>query len=502
MKRTLLLLIYLLYASCSKSQITQYQITYVNSYLDTVTQIVIVSATTKLDTSSIVSIRRYKPPVVTPPNSQNFTLAQITDVDIPNQGRGMNDFYGKQAFPYPTDDNYSRIAWSQLQTGATTYAWDVFDNQVKAAIAAGQNFSFRIGTVDNMAAGGYVSLTGGKALYPSFLHNLMQGESVKDWSDGTWWYPCWNSPSFLSYWESFLKALADHIKSTSYNNVSFANVVDKIDIGGFGNYLGEGHMDGIKEPTGDKITDASYERIITAHINAFPNNPLILNEEVFDPRYASDNVALFAIQAKNVWGQLGFRSDHVGWFQTTNGFDKVVMNRVVSGVNILAEVTRRHMVAPCIGEPMNDVNGVTPAGGTPYQTLIDEVNFYGLTTFSNVSSSTSAAALANFTKAYKAAGFRIGITGGSIISNLLTLNWVNSGVSPTYYNWDVWIIANGVQQKSSFKLTKLLTTGVSTDQLPAGTTTISIIIKDPSGYRKPLQLAIQGRQSDGSYKIL
>lgn len=35
----------------------------------------------------------------------------------------------------------------------------------------------------------------------------------------------------------------------------------------------------------------------------------------------------------------------------------------------------------------------------------------------------------------------------------------------------------------------------------AGTYTLSVKIKDPTGYRLPLPLAIQGRQADGSYVL-
>ena len=83
-----------------------------------------------------------------------------------------------------------RFAWLNIESNTVQgqYDWSAFDNFVNQAIDAGATFSFGIMNIcDACGAGGAI---------PTYLHNLMQAESVKDWyysADGLW-IPNYNSP--------------------------------------------------------------------------------------------------------------------------------------------------------------------------------------------------------------------------------------------------------------------------------------------------------------------
>jgi hypothetical protein len=106
------------------------------------------------------------------------------------------------------------------------------------------------------------------------------------------------------------------------------------------------------------------------------------------------------------------------------------------------------------------------------------------------------------------------ITTGTPFS--LSLNWKNVGISPTYDNWDVvYELKNSGGTTvwtgtSALKLRLFLPQAnatVQTDNLTvptsvaAGTYSLILYAKDPTGYRQPLTLAITGRRSDGGYVL-
>ena len=98
----------------------------------------------------------------------------------------------------------------------------------------------------------------------------------------------------------------------------------------------------------------------------------------------------------------------------------------------------------------------------------------------------------------------------------ITLNWKNVGLSPTYDNWDVvYELKNSGgttvwSGTSAFELRLFLpqtNATVRTDNftvptsVAAGTYSLIMYVKDPTGYRQPLPLAITGRRSDGGYVL-
>lgn len=515
MKKCLLLillaLLWVAYANCQNP--TTYTSTYVNSTLDTVTVKLVVTATTKLDTVSTTTIKKYQQPVPVPPfpapSGASFVVPVIpfSDPEIYGASRGMNNFQNEQTFTYPSSYNYFRLTWAQVQTSATTFDYSVIDSYLKAAFQSGQQIGFRFGIVDNSTREGYITINGVKSCYPLFVHNSMTGGPVTDWNDGTAWYPDWNNPAFLSAWEAFLKAVAQHCINSPY-----WPAVWSVDIGGYGNYRGEWHMYGIDQAGHNTVpTDASLKRILDAH-KVFPCW-LINNVDMYDPKNVSPAFTYYAITSTNVKGNFGNRSDHLANLGTMN-YDTVIANVTYNGVNFKNYLKNLYLIAPLLGEPMPDTNAVKSSGGTPYQNLYKDVQWYKLSFYSNVSSSSSKASQNNFMIASKLTGYRLQIDSGRYTSNSggmnVTLSISNKGISPTY---DDYVFALELRSgssvvwsgKSSFTA-KLFPPGaaVVTDNfsgVPTGNYSLYVTAKDVNNYKKPLSLANKNRGSDGSYLL-
>lgn len=456
----------------------------------------------------------------------SFTLDTIpySDVDILAPGRGANTFYTYiQAINVPDAssntwslDNETRFNWCELQpTSAGQYNWANFDNQVNYSIDKGQRFSFGIAGLTDQGSG-TSNVSGALLSYPLFVHQAMQQESLKDWTYNGVWIPNWNSENFLSAWETFLYALAAHINSTSYKGVSYKNVIYRIDIRGFGNW-GEWHsypFINSYPSTSLKATVTTLKRIIDSHINAFPNNPLIGNIAMFTGEVPAE-VGYYALTASNSWGRIGIRTDHFGWASTFTN-DITNNTRSYGGIDFKTGITTQYMVAPIVGEPMNDASAVTTGGSCGFWNFENEVRTYHASQFNNQNGTglTSSCVADNYRAASKACGYRLQVKSGSATNTggglAITMNWSNVGIAPDYENWDTWfelrdgstVVWSG---KSSFTPKFFLPgTKTVTDNFAVpvqGNYGLYLILRDPTGYRKPLVLTNKNRASDGSYLL-
>jgi hypothetical protein len=102
-------------------------------------------------------------------------------------------------------------------------------------------------------------------LYPTWLHNQMQSESVKDFISGGEWFPNYNSPSYLTALKNLNVAINNHILSGSYNGVRYQDVIGQIDIRGYGDF-GEWTNNVF---TNGNITVATGDSIISYHVHVF-----------------------------------------------------------------------------------------------------------------------------------------------------------------------------------------------------------------------------------------
>lgn len=478
-----------------------------------------------------------------------FTIIPDVSPDLVAPGRGAEFWNGlvPGTIDIPTAGStaqalnyYYRFLWSDMEDLTQgQYNWTPFDNQINRAIDAGQSFSFGIMPVcDGCGTTG----TGWPVGYPTYLHNLMQAETVKDWlysSDGIW-IPNWNSPSYLSGLTSFLNALAAHIQTGSHSGHAYRDVIYYVDIRGYGNW-GEFHSwpwycgDLTQDCNGGAVninaaaipTSATFKAIIDAHRNAFPNYPLVAMIASFTDM-ASDNmpadVSYYALTAQNAWGGFGWRRDNWGnpWYAAI--LDQNPGSYSGTAFNTLIMNAWKH--GPVVGEPYNDSTGVNNNGAQcDFFDLVNEVTLYHATSFGNgnVPNPALVCAQNNVRAASLATGYRLILDGGQMTSTIganrtleIQLLWKNIGLAPPYQSWNVvFELRNGSNVvlwsgNSSFLpklfLPQAADTAVTDDfvlpgGVPSGTYTLKLTVKDAKGYMTPFPLAIAGRASDGSYTI-
>ena len=471
----------------------------------------------------------------------SFTFQPIPyeEEDIIAPGRGAEQWHDQNRVKLPGDtstlkrlDKYYRFSWKDLETGNGKYDWKLFDQEINDAIANRQKFSFGImpafpGGVSDLSA------NGATLFYPLYLHEQMQSEDVKDWITplSKMWVPNWNSKYYLEALERLNEAINNHLDTGTYNDTKYANVINYIDIRGYGSW-GEWHSNEIvvnvsDYPPGTKATSASLIRVIDAHVKKYLNYPLVIIFNAFDCNRLNntktpDDVAYHALTTKNNWGLIGWRRDNWGALDDyiRQYTDK---NRItVNGMKLDTAIMNRYKYAPVNGEP---IPGGSFVDGCDYGDLEAQVIRYHASSFGNgnFSDDSKPCMQSNIRAASKAAGYRLILEGGDISPFVspgkpffISLQWKNIGAAPTYENWDViFELKDSVNnsdwsEKSQFKPklfipeskgTSIVDQFVLPAKIPPGNYYLDLIIKDPANYRDPLPLAIHGRRQDGSYML-
>lgn len=471
-----------------------------------------------------------KKEVVTPPDGSPvpFSLSQLAvgDPDLNRPGAGAEQWHDRQDvnLGYSSADVYWRFAATRIAgTSKGTYNWSFFDKLFDDAKAKKQKVSFGIMTLypEGKTDVGLVAFDGGYACYPLWLHLEMQAESVKDWRTGPTWTPNYNSQKYLTWLADLNKAINDHIYAKGYQNM-----VNVIDIRGYGAW-GEWHSGYTPNnvisdyPSGTFPTTATLKAIVDAHINGFPNFQLNCMIAAFDANYLGNTknppeIAYYILtHPGNNKGKIGWRRDQ--WGALDDYLKAYLENntRSFNGVTFNTLIMDRWKTAPITGEPP----GWNP---NDYGDLERQVKLYHATSFGNGNygggSAPPGSGVTRVKAASKSAGYRLTATGGTFTpgetSISITTNWQNTGLSPTYEDWNITyelVNSSGTVTTlgvSTFKLRLFLPTNAVTAytdvfplSAPAGSYTLRIVVKDPGGYRAPLTLQLQGRNTDGSYNI-
>jgi hypothetical protein len=233
-------------------------------------------------------------------------------------------------------------------------------------------------------------------------------------------------------------------------------------------------------------------------------------------------VAYHALTTRNNWGLIGWRRDNWGalddYIRQYTDRNKITFNDMRFDTAIM----NRYKYAPVNGEP---IPGGSYKDGCDYGDMEEQVKRYhaSLIGNGNFSDHSKPCMQENIRRASKAAGYRLIIEGGDISPVIepgqpffVMLQWKNTGIAPTYENWNVLfelkdsshkIIWTGTSQFSPrlFIPQPEFTAVTDSLHLPAtivpGNYNLDLSIKDPTGYRQPLPLAIAGRNDDGSYKL-
>lgn len=488
-----------------------------------------------------------KPAIIPVPGTTvNFSFTQIpyTDPDIISPGRGAEQWHNSSArIPNPTEsqaigtenslDVYYRFEAWRLQNSDGSFNWSYFDGLVEDAINKGQKLSFGIMTYNDDGGGG-TNYAGGESAYSQWLHNKMQAESTKDVLLGGEWLPNWNSPSYIQWLRDIHTAVRGRLLSERHTptsgpnagkSVLYGDAIYVIDVRGFGNW-GEAHIGGIADNWNaqpNRPTIATLKAIIDAHTQIFDKWPLGMMIAYYDGGASGvplfhpyPEVAWYALTARNAWGDVGARRDQVG---APDGYLKAMLENNSLTYNGSPRFSvlflEKWKTAPITGEPNP---GVAPITGMA--DLLGQVSLYHHTSFGNgnypFGSQLPLSTRNTIREAFKRAGYRIELTGGKAVTSTgaisITLNWKNIGNAPTYENWDVvyelvsgsnvaWTGTSTFKPKWFLPSPNANTITDNFNNIPSGTYTLRVTVKDPANYRSPLPIAIQGRTATGSYVL-
>src|SRR4030095_11855878 len=471
---------------------------------------------------------------------KSFSFSEIPfgNPDLVNPGRGAEQWHDRTDVDVPTEgvetsamDVYYRFVWTRLE-GRTqgSYNWSYFDGLVNAAIQKKQKFSFGIMTVfpEGTFNEGLQDFDGGTAAYPEYVHQLMQSESTKDWRSGSTWIPNYNSNHYLDRLLALNQALNNHIETASYNGIRYKDVIQFIDIRGYGSW-GEWHSAGIVEntdqyPPGTFPTVSSFKKIVDAYTKGFPNIQLVAMIAAFDAGWLSNTnnppeIAYYILTTKNNRGLIGWRRDQ--WGATDNYLKDYLENnsRSFNGVVFKTLIMDRWKSAPVTGEP--------PAWNPDnYDDLERQVRLYHATSFGNgnYGPEMNSTIQQRVRAASKATGYRLKIINGQAPDTLVknkafTIKtvWQHAGIGHSYDNWSVVfelqnasnaVVWSGTSTRALRLFLPAATGSATTDNftlantVPSGVYKLVVRVKDPTNYRPNIRLAINGRNADGSYTLL
>lgn len=419
-------------------------------------------------------------------------------------------------------DVYTRLNWAGLNPTEGGYNWTVFDQYINSAIDNGRGFSFGIMTQYPGGAGsvGIATYGGAASAYPQWLHNQMQTETIKDYIDPTFggdWVPNWNSTYYLGALQTFYNALASHISSTSHSGVSYADVINYVDIRGWGAF-GEWHTYPFGDGHPTDVTSSSLSQIIDIHKAAFPDFQLQCMVDGMDGGGWSNvphSISYKLLTDSNNVGEFGIRRDSWGATQSYYNQDLWQNNPgSYNGQSFGPLMMNKYKYAPITGEPCC-------AGG--YGSLPTQVSTYHVSSFGN--GNYGSVTCSNVITASRNAGYRIRLTGGEAPNHIppsglfhISISYQNLGIAPVYKNWTVQfelrtsggsVVWTGTSSK---QLRLFLPNGTpenTTDStfnlggsVADGTYNLFMIVRDPLGYRQPFPLDITGRTAGGAYQLV
>jgi hypothetical protein len=411
------------------------------------------------------------------------TIVPLSATELPNDLRGQYLWDGSPADPssWPDSDVYYRdqIQWKNIETSPGVYNFSVIDQGLAAAQAHGFKFGLRI-----MAwSPGF-----GNNLAPSWIPTDPAVSGMVQWNNTS-------STGFLTEYANLMKALG-----AKYGNDSRLGWVD---MGGYGDW-GEWHLYEERNTSAIPITDANMTTMMKAVATSFPNKSTLAMTTNTD----------FLTAAMALSPTVGVRMDCLG---TQFGSDGALIDQVPAALT-------RWKTAPVVTEwcnytGTNDEFALGDSQVTNYHiSLLSSGNYP--TRYSSMSSADQT----SFAHANKSSGYRYQIDSATLPSQIaagasfsLASVWENVNVAPTYSPWTTQFeLRNSTGQvswtgNSSLDLRQVLSTNGTPRQvsdqfvlpptISTGTYTLAVSVIDPSKYLSPMNLADQGRTSDGAYPL-
>ncbi|MGD9527868.1 MAG: DUF4832 domain-containing protein [Pseudonocardia sp.] len=303
--------------------------------------------------------------------------------------------------------------------------------------------------------------------------------------------PDWNDETFLAGYTDLMKALGARYDGDPR--------LGYVDVGGYGSW-GEYHTYALD---GDKISRENSKRLVKAVLDAFPRTFVLMMTP--DAELLRDAMELSP--------RLGIRVDCVG----DGGFRG-------SRIDDVPAALERWKTAPWVGEWCGGSDA-----DNQYELGLQQVRRYHIGALSSANFPERAAAMSPsqrtaFEKANKESGYRFVLSsmtlGPAVAGAPLTVSssWSNVGVAPAYLPWNTTIELRDPRSdvvvfagRSAVDLATMLPTGDKPVQVkdtftlpatvPAGSYDVHVRVTSPRNYPGPLQLAITGREHDGSYRL-
>lgn len=426
------------------------------------------------------------------------TIIPYSAPEIVNPSRGLfKNGTALVELPSPMQDAYGRYAWSDIEKTIDTYDFTVIDKDIDQAILNGQRFAFRIRSMK--------SKTSGKSFVPEYLAN----DSYGWFSNGTF-IPDWNNDYYLSRVDKLLYSINQHFISKGYlKHISW------VEIGMYGQY-GEWSLSGIYPSTCNATipyvgspdcyaSDANLNRIIDMHFNNFPTIRKIMMAKT------RANPVVYALSKSS---DVGWRVDCLG----QSGYFDFPTNP--NFAESWAIMENRWKTAPVVVEYCTDGN--LDFADPAKDDAKNHIEKFHISSIANYNIALTAENTAEkFIQNAKLAGYRIGLNkvqyGSPIPNSEFSINttWTNYGNAPIYDSWDVYFMlkdttGNIVWQVKSSSIIKGLLPNLNSPysvadkyvfpgNIISGKYKLLVFIKDPQNLRKPLSLAIEGKQADGAY---
>ena len=481
----------------------------------------------------LFSSNEIKVPVVNPSADKeieySFTPAVISpNIEIGNPQRGYSK-WGNTPFlsSLPLFDTSLRFSWKQIEKTKDVYDFSIIDSKL-SELKAGQRFSFRIMPLNTCCS----QYKNGAAV-PDYMIKEKLGWCYPHAYAGSdsIFVPDWNDSEYLNRVDKLLEALGKR-----YDNdprISF------VEIGLYGNW-GEWHCYPIEYPnalgyyehpstnpyfsapikkdpqdtTRQKYRVGSLEskrRIFYAHVKAFPHTQLI--------SLTTDLATLSEFLSVRTEKPIGLRRDSWGspFFTVLSKYQKYIPTDAEWNI-----INNRWKIAPFFAE--NWGGCYTNEKDMVKQLELLHISGIGFGNFGSDWSKLETNKQDGYLKCGRRVGYRYQIckvvvqVKNSILD--LTTVWKNINITPTYDKWLVqaYVVNPETGKLFSSKINVPIDLKMLIDSSAAPIQShislklkpgckkesqlqMRIIVKDSAGYLLPMNIDMEGRNTDGSYNL-
>lgn len=412
------------------------------------------------------------------------TPIPLSDPELPNPLRGFYRWYDNEPVPQPgpARDHYARYGWRELEPARGQYDFSAIEQAMERARRNGAKFSFRVMAVNEFTS-------------PQEVPDYLMAEAGGAWcrvDSRSVWVPAWDSPAFLARAQALIDALGAHFNGDPR--------LGYYDMGLYGHW-GEWHTSTLCTPA---ASGATKRALVDMQLAAFSRSRVLMNSGA-----AEVDAFVYALGRSP---RVGVRVDSLcnPWFsqQFTESSAK------------LAAMQERWKTAPVVAEFFS----WNPSDIGLCDQQVRDWHVAGLANGNLEWERYAPEQQAALIRLGKHSGYRFVLDQISYPATVqtntpftITSHWSNLGVTPAYEPTEVTfeLQPKGQSQviwsgRSQLDLERLLPTDapqVVSDELrllgriPAGIYQLSVVVRDPAGYRPPLLLAIAGGDASGRYVL-